>query len=165
MALGGMTMKRLAYAAILSAMAFSFGGAWAADGPMAPIDAFLVAFNKGDIATMTAAQRDSNFAIIDEVPPHIWLGPKAVDAWLASLDSYDKAHGRTDGAVAISKPQVMTVEGDRAYAVAPAVYTFKAKGKAMRETATMTFALHRTAAGWKIAGWTWNGTVPRATGK
>lgn len=158
-------MKKLACVALLALMSVPLGAAMPKDGPMAPVEAFLAAFNKGDIAGMTAAQRDSNFAIMDEVPPHIWLGPKAVDAWLASLDSYDKAHGRTDGAVAVSGPQVMTVEGDRAYAVAPAVYTFRERGKPMREPATMTFALHRTSAGWKIAGWTWNGTVPKPAGK
>ncbi len=158
-------MKNLAYVALLTLISVPLAAASSPDSPMAPVTAFVQAFSTGDIAGLTAAQRDSNFAIMDEVPPHIWLGPKAVDAWMASLDSYDKAHGRTDGAVAISKPQVLTVEGDRAYAVAPSVYTFKQKGIPMREPATMTFALHHTTSGWKIAGWTWNGTVPKVAGK
>ena len=158
-------MNGLVFVAALAAAVLPAGPALAADSPLVAVRAFIDAFNKGDVAAVTAAQRGSTLSIVDEVPPHIWLGAKAVDAWLASLDAYDKAHGRTDGAVALSAPRVSTVEGNNAYVVAPAVYTFKQKGKPMREPATMTFALHHEAAGWKIAGWTWNGTVPRPAGK
>lgn len=163
--LGGFAMNRLIYVAALAAAALPAGAASAADSPLVPVRAFIDAFNKGDTATVAAAQRGSTLAIIDEVPPHIWLGEKAVDAWLTSLDAYDKAHGRTNGAVTLAQPRVTTVEGARAYVVAPAVYTFKQKGKPMREPATMTFALHHETAGWKIAGWTWNGTIPKPAGK
>ena len=158
-------MNKMVYVAALAAAVLPVGPASAADSPLVAVRAFLDAFNKGDTASVAAAQRGSTLAIMDEVPPHIWLGEKAVDAWLASLDAYDKAHGRTGGAVTLAQPRVTTVEGARAYVVAPAVYTFKQKGKPMREPATMTFALHHEAAGWKIAGWTWNGTVPKAAGK
>lgn len=153
-------MNRLAFAAALALLASN--PCAAADSPTAPIDAFLAAFNKGDIAAIAATQNGSDLVIIDEVPPHMWQGPRAVKAWLASLGAYDKARGRSDGAVTCSKPQVLNVAGDRGYAVVPAVYSFKEKGKPMREVATMTFALRHGAGGWKIAGWTWNGMVPSA---
>ena len=48
------------------------------------------------------------------------------------------------------------MSGDRAYVVVPANYTFRQKGKAVKETkATMTLALHKGAAGWRITGWSW----------
>ena len=160
------TMLKVIAAAAAGAFAGSSVGAAApADSPITPVKMFLDSFNRGDISHLSAAQRGATLAIMDEVPPHVWLGARAVDAWMSSLNAYDKAHGRTDGAVMISAPQVATVEGASAYVVVPAVYSFKQSSKRMREPATMTFALHHTASGWKIAGWTWNGTVPTAVGK
>ena len=158
-------VKLIAAAAAGAFAAGSAGAAAPADSPISPVKMFLDSFNRGDISRLSAAQRGATLAIMDEVPPHVWLGARAVDAWMSSLNAYDKAHGRTDGAVMISAPQVTTVEGASAYVVAPAVYSFKQKGRPMRETATMTFALHHAASGWIIAGWTWNGTVPTAVGK
>lgn len=135
--------------------------ALAADGPMTPINAFMAAFAKEDVDAARAAHDTGDITIMDEVPPHVWRGDHAFDGWLASLTAYDKAHGRAGGVVTLARPRVMTTDGDRAYVVAPAVYTFTQKGKPMREPATMTFALHKGAAGWKIAGWSWNGTVPQ----
>ena len=129
-------------------------------GPQAPIDAMVLAFNKGDVAGIHAAHVTGDVSLIDEVPPHLWHGPKAIDAWLTDLAAHDKARGRTDGVVTLSKPQVMTTQGNDGYAVVPAVYTFNEKGVPMRQSATMTFALRRGAGVWKVAGWSWNGTVP-----
>jgi hypothetical protein len=46
-----------------------------------------------------------------------------------------------------------------------ATYHFTDHGKAMNEPARMTFALHRTADGWKILGWTWTGPRPTPDAK
>jgi hypothetical protein len=155
-------VKLMAAAAAGAFAADSIDAAAPADNPITPVKMFLESFNRGDISRLSAAQRGATLAIMDEVPPHIWLGARAVDAWMSSLNAYDKAHGRTDGAVLISMPQVTTIEGASAYVVVPAVYSFKQNGRRMRETATMTFALHHAALEWKIAGWTWNGTAPVA---
>jgi hypothetical protein len=144
---------------------FTATGAIAApDNPAAPARAFIAAFNKGDMAGARAAH-EADISIMDEMPPHIWRGPAAFDEWVAALTSYGKAHGRTNEKVTLGAARVATVAGDRAYVVVTALYTFADKGKPMREPATMTFAVHRGAAGWKIAGWSWNGTVPQRAGK
>ena len=44
---------------------------------------------------------------------------------------------------------------DRAYAVVPATFAVTRKGKRVTQTATATFALRKTDAGWRITGWTW----------
>ncbi len=157
-------MKRIA-GLLAVAAALTAPHALAADAPTAPVRAFIAAFDKGDVAAARATHDSGDVTIMDEVPPHIWRGAHAFDEWLASLTAFDKAHGRAGGNVALSTPRVVTVEGNRGYVVAPAVYTFTANGRPMREPATMTFAVHRGAAGWKIAGWSWNGTVPQAAGK
>jgi len=53
------------------------------------------------------------------------------------------------------------VHGDMAYVVVPAVYNFKVKGAAMRESAQMTYVLKNGPSGWLITGWTWTGPKPR----
>jgi hypothetical protein len=132
----------------------------APDSPSAPARAFISAFNKGDLAGARAAH-ETNVSIMDEMPPHIWQGPTAFDEWVTALTAYGKAHGRTNDKVTLGAARVATVAGDRAYVVITALYTYADKGQPIREPATMTFAVHRGASGWKIAGWSWNGTVPQ----
>ena len=48
---------------------------------------------------------------------------------------------RTDGVVTLSKPTHVDVTGDRAYVVIPSNYTWKEKGKPMKEEgSSFTFA-------------------------
>lgn len=155
-------MKRIIiFVVVLVASSLSAAAQALGTGATAPVKVFLDAFNKGDLNAMAAAM-EPDTVIMDEVPPHLWRGTGAVKAWLASLDAYDKAHGRSAGAVELGSSRVTTTASDRGYAVVPAGYTFKEKGKPMREAATITFALHRYGSTWKIDGWSWNGTVPAA---
>jgi len=114
------------------------------------------AFNKGDVK-VAKALHVAKPVIIDEVGPHLWTGPKAFDGWLADVAKSDAAEGKTDGQVALSAPTREVVSGDRAYVVVPSTYTFKQKGKTLRETAQMTFVLTKVLSDWKIAAWTWTG--------
>ena len=50
----------------------------------------------------------------------------------------------------IRAPTRVEIEGDGAYVIVPAVYSFKEKGVPMRATAQMTFALKKGAGGWLI---------------
>ena len=121
------------------------------------IQQFGAAFNKGDVNAARALHVASP-VIVDEVAPHLWSGPKAFDSWLGDLGKSEAAEGKTGGVVAVSAPTREVVSGDRAYVIAPATYSFKQKGAAMREAAQMTFVLSKDASGWKIASWTWTGT-------
>lgn len=128
---------------------------------MAPIQKFMDAFNKGDIAGAAATHAaEADLVILDEPPPFLWRGPKAFQTWAGDLDADAKKHGISDQAVTIKAPTRVEVEGDGAYVIVPAVYSFKEKGVPMRATAQMTFALKKGASGWLIHGWTWTG--PRA---
>ena len=126
----------------------------------APIEAFVGAFNKGDVPAAKATH-EKLAIIIDEVAPYSWAGPAAFDNWLAALATDAAARGITDQSVTISKPTRELVSGTDAYVVVPAVYRFKQKGVAMSEAAQFAFTLHKSATGWKIRGWTWTG--PDAT--
>jgi hypothetical protein len=132
---------------------------------MAPIRLFVDSFNKGDLKAAAAAFSPTGLAIIDDVSPHVWAGPNAVETWSRALAASEQKEGNTDGAVTIGKPTREVVSGDSGYVVLPAVYTFTKKGVAMREAAQMVYALQKGTSGWQITGWTWVGTTPKpATG-
>jgi len=125
---------------------------------VAPINKFLEAFNKGDIAGAAAAHlADADTVIIDEVPPFMWRGPETLKTWSADLEADAKKRGITDQKVTLSAPTRTEVNGSGAYVVAPAVYTFSERGVAKKANAHMTFALTKGSAGWLIHGWTWTG--------
>jgi len=129
---------------------------------MAPINKFLEAFNKGDMAGAAAAHSSkADLVIIDEVAPFVWRGAQAFQAWAADLDADAKKRGLTDQKVTLRAATRAETHGDDAYVIVPAVYSFTEKGVVMREPAQMTFALKKEPTGWLIHGWTWTGTRPQ----
>ncbi|MET0215397.1 MAG: hypothetical protein ABW292_20475 [Vicinamibacterales bacterium] len=138
-------------------------GAQAPDAQLiAPIQKFIDSFNKGDMAGASATHAaTAEVSITDEVSPFLWRGPQALKTWAADLESDAKKRGITDQSVAISAPTRTETNGDQAYVVVPAVYTFKERGVAMREAAQMTFVLKKGASGWLINAWTWTGPKPQ----
>jgi len=137
------------------------GAASPNDEIAAPIKQFIDSFNTGDAKAAAAAHMEKGLMIIDEVPPFVWHGHDAFKSWSDALASHDTKLGITDQIVTLSAATRVETDADRAYAVVPAVYTFKQKGVAMREVAQMTFALRKVAAGWRIAGWAWTGPTPQ----
>ena len=127
-----------------------------------PIKQFIDGFNTGNVKTAYAAYAPGTIAIIDEFAPHRWVGPDAAHEWAADYDKHAAATGVTDGIVKYDAPTRSVVDGDTAYVIIPALYTYKEKGKPMAEEGQMTFVLHAESGGWKIRGWTWTGVVPHA---
>jgi hypothetical protein len=122
---------------------------------MVPVHQFVDGFNKGDVQSALAACADQT-SIIDEIPPHEWHGAGACSSWAGDFDADAKKNGITDGIVTIGNPRRVDITADRAYVVVPANYTFKQKGKVVKETGSMlTLALQKGAAGWRITGWAW----------
>jgi hypothetical protein len=128
----------------------------------APIEAFLLAFNGGDMKVAAAQFVTGGTSIIDEFAPHYWVGPAALTQWAADYGKDSTARGITDGKVTLGKPTRVEVEAGVAYVITPAHYTFEQKGTPMVEDGAMTFALKGKAKGWKIAAWTWSGPPPHA---
>ncbi len=128
---------------------------------MVPITKFVNAFNKGDMAAAAATATPEAY-IIDEFPPHLWTGAKAMDAWATDYGKNASATGVTEGIVTISKPTRYVAEKDHAYVIVPAVYTYKEKDVPMIEKGQLTISLRHAADGWKITAWTWSGPNPTA---
>ena len=156
-------MRRVTLGVVVWCFIGAAAGAQAQDAQlMAPIKKFMDSFNKGDMAGAAATHAaEADLTITDEVPPFLWVGPKAFQAWSAALDADAKKRGMTEPAVTIKAPTRTETDGKQAYVVVPAVFTFKENGVAMREAAQMTFVLKKGAAGWLIHGWTWTGPKPQ----
>ncbi|WP_293898757.1 nuclear transport factor 2 family protein [Phenylobacterium sp.] len=82
-------------------------------GPLATVRTFLNAFNKGDIPAAEATYA-ADVSIIDEVPPHLWRGPGAFQAWAGDLDKHDKGAGLSAEKVTFNRADVVTISGDDA---------------------------------------------------
>ena len=144
------------------AMGASAGAQTADPQIMAPIQKFIDSFNKGDLAAAAATHAaTADLTIVDEVPPYLWRGPQAFQAWATDLESDSKKLGTADQAVTISAATREERSGDHAYVVVPAVYTFSERGVPMREAAQITVVLSKAADGWLIHGWAWTGPKPK----
>ncbi|CAM3068184.1 DUF4440 domain-containing protein [Sphingomonas antarctica] len=126
----------------------------------APIRTMVAAFNKGDVPLAKTTHVAAPMILDEPIAPYVWSGPTAFDDWIAALGKSEAAEGKTNGVVAIGTVTRETVTGDHAYVIFPSTYTFQQKGMTMRETGSMTFALIKLGAAWKIAAWTW--TSPEA---
>ncbi len=123
---------------------------------LAAVHQFIDGFNKGDAKSALAACAAPAF-IIDEFPPYAWQGPTACSDWATDFDANSKKDKISDPVVALGKPKHVDVAGERAYVVLPANYNFKQAGKPMAEPgSTLTVALQKLPAGWRITGWAWS---------
>jgi ketosteroid isomerase-like protein len=139
------------------ALAAAAGSAAASDKTdvMATVNQFIDGFNKGDVKSALAACA-SPASIVDEFPPYAWQGPTACADWAGDFEANAKKDQITDSVVTLAKPKHVVVAADRAYVVVKADYDYKLKGKRVSQKgATMTLALQKSAAGWRITGWAW----------
>ncbi len=149
-------MRKLLVVIGVVMLAAGLAGASQQSDAMAPVHRFVDGFNKGDIKMALAACADQA-SVIDDFAPYHWDGAGACSAWAQAYDGWAKKNGITEGAVSLGKVRTIEVEGDHAYAVVTAGYTWKQNGKPMREIgATFTFALHKSESGWLITAWTWS---------
>src|SRR5215210_415099 len=79
---------------------------------VAPINKFLEAFNKGDMAG-AAATHAADVVIVDEVAPFLWRGAQAFQAWGDALQADSKKNGMSDERVTLKAPtRIETVGTD-----------------------------------------------------
>lgn len=149
-------MKRIVLAGAVLALVSSTA-VWASDEDdvTAAIQTFINAINKGDIPA-AAATHVAAPSIIDEFPPHHWEGATAFNDWLGAFGKDSTARKVTDSKLTPHTAKRLSVEGDHAYVVMPTDYTFKQNGKTMAEYGTITYALDKTTAGWRIAAWSFS---------
>lgn len=142
-------MKSIGLAAALCGILAS--GAASADDPMTPVHQFVDALNKGDVRTAAAAHMPGS-PIIDEFAPHYW---NSFDDWAKAFIADCKRNKVSDVRLTLLPATTSTVGGTDAYEVVPNVIDAKHDGKAAEEKGIFTFALVKTAKGWRIASWAW----------
>jgi len=148
-------MHRIFVALTVALLAAGSAAATEKTDVMVPVHQFVDGFNKGDIKTAVAACAEQT-SIIDEFPPHEWHGAGACSTWANDFDADAKKNGITDGKVTLGAPRHVDITADRAYVVVPANYAYKQKGKPAKETgSTLTIALQKSGAGWRVTGWAW----------
>ena len=123
---------------------------------MATVRQFVDAFNKGDTKAALATCADQT-SIIDEFPPHEWHGAGACQKWMDDYEADARKNDISDGLVTLSSPRHVEITAERAYVVVPATYTYKQKGKPMKETNSLfTLVLQKAGTGWRITAWAWS---------
>lgn len=148
-------MKTSLICAALICAGLAAPAASARDAALAvPIHKMMEGFNKGDVA-MVKAVHVAAPTIVDNVPPFLWSGPQSFDHWLSDLSKSEAKEGKTDGVVWFGESVDEAVSGNHAYLVAPARYTFKQNGHAMRETGMVAFVLAKEGGAWKVQAWSW----------
>ena len=146
----------------IAVLAFAATYAQAQSAPEETVRTFMAGFNAGDMAKSAALNLSTGTSIIDEFPPYSWIGPTAFDDWGAAFAANSKALGITEAKLTLGTPSVKNVTSEQAYLIYPSLYTYKLKGTSMRETGHVAIALRQEASAWKIAAWSWTGTVPKA---
>ena len=148
-------MRTLSLALAVTVLAAGLAAGSEKTDVMTPVHQFVDGFNKGDTKSALAACAAEAY-IIDEFAPYEWHGAGACSIWASDYEADAKKNGITDPVVTLGNPRHIEITGDRAYVVMPASYSFKQNGKPMKETgSTLTVALHKDAAGWRITAWTW----------
>src|SRR5262245_4215455 len=123
------------------------------EDPLVAVRQYINAFNKGDGPAMAAVFQG---CILDGMAPHVWQGPTATQDWYRDVLIEGQQHGASGYVVTLGEPLHNNVTGERAYVVVPASMTFTVHGKQVTQTgAIFTVALHKLAAGWRIAAWAW----------
>ena len=122
---------------------------------LAPIKQLNEGFNTNAAAKIAGAHVASP-VILDEFAPYAWSGPTAIMGWGGDFAKFAVAKGVLGGVVQINDPSVAEVNGDRAYVVAPSVITFKTRDGQIKNAGSFTFALVKTADGWKIQSWAYS---------
>jgi hypothetical protein len=144
---------------VLAVAALVAGPAAASDKTdvMAVVHQWIDGYNRGgDMKSALAACADQT-TVMDDIPPYEWHGAGACAKWFSDFEAFAKANEFTDGFLTIGKPRHLYVTADRAYVVVPAGFTYKIKGKPMKQSGSIaTLTLQKGDSGWRLTGAIWS---------
>jgi hypothetical protein len=123
--------------------------------PLAAVQQYIEAFNRGDARTMGAIF-DVHGQILDGMAPHVWRGPTATLDWYRDVLIEGEAHGASGYFVTLGDPLHNNVTKDSAYVVLPATMKFDVNGKKVVQSgAVFTIVLRKTLDDWRVTAWAW----------
>lgn len=151
-------MQKTIVAIAVAAASFAATAASASDETdvLAVVTDYNAALNNGDQKAAAADSADE-VSITDEFAPYSWQGAGATAGWFADYAAWTKMNVVTNDTVALDKPWRIEINGDHAYAVVPATFTYTKRGAKVVEAGSVwTFALRKTAGHWRIVSWAWS---------
>jgi len=100
---------------------------------MAVVHQWSASFNSGDLTTVTSICA-ADAIVLDDFPPHVWLGPAACSRWFKDFQAYAAKANITDANIALGKASHVEFDSGYAYLVAPVTLSFTRSGKLVTET-------------------------------
>ena len=94
-------------------------------------------------------------AIVDDLPPFHFQGPTASSDWERAFSAEAENNEVTEPALRLLDATYVNVAGNHAYAVVPAMYSFKRRGEAIQQSCIITAVLAKNDGNWRIASWVW----------
>jgi ketosteroid isomerase-like protein len=152
-------MSRLLSTFVLAALLVTSAPASDETDVMSVVHQWVNASNKHDMKLFVALCSEQS-TIMDDFPPYQWQGPGACSRWWGDNDTFSKANEITDAFVTLGEPLELYVTGDHAYVVTRDDFTYRMKGKLMKQTGSIhTVVLHKSSSGWLITGEAWASTA------
>ena len=124
---------------------------------MVAVRRFVEGFNNDDVELCQTACSEET-SIIDDFPPHEWIGREATTRWYRDMAGMAAEYGMSDWSVLLDEPRYVTVSDRHAYVVVPLAARWLQDGEPEERTGYLTAALRERAEGWRISAfaWTWN---------
>jgi hypothetical protein len=120
---------------------------------LAKIQQIVQRFNSDGHAT--SANLMPSLAIVDDLPPFHFQGPTASSDWERAFSAEAENTEITEHAMRLLDATYLNVAGNRAYAVVPAVFSFKRRDEAIQQSCIVTAVLEKHDGDWRIAAWVW----------
>lgn len=118
------------------------------------LQGFAGALNKGE-STAAVALFAPEASITDDLAPHYWSGPNAAQQWTAAFQQLVTSGAVFEPNIKIEPVKRLIVSGNRAFAPAPALFTYRAEGKQQRAAGIAVFCLEKMGEEWKIRSFAW----------
>jgi hypothetical protein len=96
-----------------------------------------------------------SLVILDDLPPFHFRGPNAPSDWGNAFGAKAEEDEITEPEMKLLDATYVNVRGNHAYAVVPAIYSFKERNEPIQPDCIITAVLEKTNGNWRIASWVW----------
>jgi len=107
----------------------------------------------GDASWLERTFAVGDVTILENMPPHLFVGPDAVATWSEAMREHVK--GVTGLRHEFGRPQDFSRTGDDAFFSLPTTWRGVARGKAWVENGGWAFFLRRQDGVWRVRGYGW----------
>jgi hypothetical protein len=123
-------------------------------GPMVAVRRFVEGFNNDDVDEAQAACLDETF-IIDDFPPHQWMGRSATTRWYREMAGWAAEYAMSDWSLTLDEPRHVIISDRDAYVTIPIAARWLEDGTPAERTGSLAVALREPTFGWRISAFAW----------